>query len=489
MTEAYDYSAPFATRARAALADPELGHSVGAAVDRQAAARLRALESLEDPDALRDLAARIRAANLARLDEHLDRLATTWEAAGGTVFFAGDAEEARTYVVAVAKAAGATEAVKSKSMASEEIGLNEALTDAGIEPIETDLGEYIVQLAGEHPSHIVTPAIHKSKSDVAELFSRVAGEPMPEDAVALAAFARARLRQRFLSAGLGVSGVNFGVADAGALCIVSNEGNARMCTSLPRVHVAIMGMERVVWDLDQLAVMLSLLARSATGQKLTQYTSLLHGPRTLAECDGPEESHLVILDNGRSSILGTRYAAALHCIRCGACLNVCPVFRQIGGHAYDPVYSGPIGAVLDPLLRGQERSGDLAHASTLCGACTEVCPVRIPLHDMLLWLRQDHAEARAGIAERSAFRAWAAAWSSPRRFAWSARAAGVLGGSMARRLRLPGLERWTRARHLPARGGEEEMERAAFLERIRARLDGVERWTRARHFPARGGEG
>jgi L-lactate dehydrogenase complex protein LldF len=338
-------------------------------------------------------------------------------------------------------------------MASEEIALNHALADVGVEAVETDLGEWIIQLAGEHPSHIVAPAAHKSKEDVAELFSEVAGKRLPNDGPALMAFARERLRQKFLAADMGISGVNFAVSSTGTLCTVTNEGNARMCTSLPRVHVALMGMERVVGTWDELAVMLALLGRSATGQKLTQYTTLISGPRREGEFDGPDESHLVILDNGRSNILGTRYQSALRCIRCGACLNVCPVFRQVGGHAYDPVYSGPIGAVINPLLRGTERAGELAHASTLCGACTEVCPVRIPLHDHLVRLRQDYAGEEAGRLEHWAYASWSRAWASAAGFDLFSRLNSLVGTvrrtKWGRRVPLPLVSRWSEGRVLP----------------------------------------
>ncbi|MFN2488289.1 MAG: LutB/LldF family L-lactate oxidation iron-sulfur protein [Actinomycetota bacterium] len=453
MTFPYDYSESFETRARVSLEQPRLASTIGIAVDRNAAARIAGMATLKDPEGLRTLAAQIRDFNVSRLAEHLERLAETWEAAGGKVFFAADAKEARDYVVSLAREVGATEAVKSKSMVSEEIELNEAFSDAGIEPIETDLGQYIVQLAGEPPSHILAPAVHKSKEDITEVLSRAAGEALPNDAAALTAFARADLRARFLRAGLGVSGVNFGIADAGTLCLVTNEGNGRLSTSMPRTHVAIMGMERIVWDFEQLAVMLSLLARSNTGQKMSQYTSLLHGPRRANESDGPEESHLVILDNGRSNILGTRYQSALRCIRCSACVNVCPVFRQVGGYAYDPVYSGPIGAVITPLLKGTHEAAELAHASTLCAACSEVCPVRIPLHDLLLHLRQDYAHDAASAPERAAYRSWSLAWATPGRFKAFTTLGSLLGrvtgGRSLRRLPLPVLSRWTRGRTFP----------------------------------------
>ena len=452
MAGEYDYTAGFEARAAVSLADPKLRRNIADADDRQIANRLSAMASLKDPDRLRDLGSEIRSAVLSRLDEHLGTLADKWESNGGKVFFASAASEATDYVAEVAARSRATKAVKSKSMVTEEIHLNHALADAGAEAIETDLGEYIAQLAGDHPAHIITPIIHMSKHDVAALFSDISGTTMPAEVEPLLEFARGRLREHFLSAGLGISGVNFAVADAGALCLATNEGNGRMCTSMPPHHVAIMGMERVVANWEQLAVMLSLLARSGTGQKLTQYTSLLFGPRRAGEADGPIESHLVILDNGRSNLLGTRYQDALKCIRCGACLNVCPVFRQTGGHAYDPVYSGPIGAVINPLLRESEQASELAHASTLCGACTEACPVRIPLHDLLLYERQEYAHKYASRTERMAYSSWSHAWSTPRRFklfaSGGALAARLLGGS--RLARLPLLKRWGRGRALPS---------------------------------------
>jgi L-lactate dehydrogenase complex protein LldF len=448
----YDYSGSFRSRSLVSLEAPRMRSAIKVGVDNQAIGRNKGFTSLKDYQGLRDIAAEIRDYNLSRLDEHLERLAETWEEAGGKVFFATDAAEARDYVVTVARKANARTAVKSKSMVTEEIELNRALEGAGIEPVETDLGQYIVQLAGEPPSHINAPSIHKSKEDVTELFSKVAGRRLENDAVVLTKFARDRLREHFLSAEIGISGVNFGIADEGTICLVTNEGNGRMCTSMPRVHVAVMGMERVLWDFDQLAVLLNLLARSNTGQKLSQYTSLLHGPRKSDEVDGPDESHLVILDNGRSGLLGTKYQSALRCIRCGACLNVCPVFRQVGGYTYDPVYSGPIGAVITPLLKGTKQSAELAHASTLCGACTEVCPVKIPLHDLLLYLRHDHADD-AGAAERGAYKMWSVAWATPRRFRWFAGAGRLIGratrGRPVRRLPLPIMSRWTRGRYLP----------------------------------------
>lgn len=447
MSNHYDYTQGFRTRAQVSLKDPALRRNLAIANDNQMSKRLHAMTSLKDSEALRDIAAEVRDAVLSQLDVHLDRLASNWERNGGRVFFAADASEATDYVLDIVKRVEAKLVVKSKSMASEEIRLNDTLIEQGIEPVETDLGEFIIQLAGEHPSHIITPAIHRSKEDVAALFGPLAGRVLPAETGPLAAFARAHLRKQFLRADIGINGVNFGIADEGALCLVTNEGNGRMCNSLPRVHIAIMGMERVVADWDQLAVMLSLLARSATGQKLTQYTSITFGPRPSSEYDGPDESHLIILDNGRSRALGTDQQSILRCIRCGACLNVCPVYRQVGGHAYDPVYSGPIGAVLNPILR--EDATELAHASSLCGACTEVCPVRIPLHDLLIGLRSKHESQSSGV-ERLGYKSWALVWTHGTLY----RPIRLIGRLLARRsarrpmkrLPLPFLSRWTKSR-------------------------------------------
>ena len=302
----------------------------------------------------------------------------------------------------------------SRPAGSVVLGLNDALESAGVRPVETDLGEYILQLAGEHPVHIVAPAIEKTAQDVAELLGQVEGRDVPADLESLTRAARRQLREAFVTAEVGITGANFGVCETGSVCLVTNEGNARLVSSLPRVHVAVMGMERLVGTLADLAVCLKLLARSSTGQKLSTYTTLVTGPRRAGEPDGPEELHVVILDNGRSDLVGGRYKEMLACIRCGACLNVCPVYRKTGGAAYGPVYSGPMGAVLAPLLAGLEQAPALPHASSLCGACTDACPVKIPLHELLLELRADLVES--GVAsrwERLAMTLWSLAWSRP----------------------------------------------------------------------------
>ena len=297
-------------------------------------------------------------------------------------------------------------------MISEELELNGALEAAGVRVVETDLGEFVVQVAGEHPSHIIGPIIHKSKDDVAALFEQKLGATPSDvaDVPHMAAFARRLLRAEFLRADMGISGANFGIAETGSLCIVTNEGNGRLTTTVPRVHVALMGIERVVPSFADLGLMLQLLARSATGQPLTVYTNIISGPRRrgpksaagdehgAGEPDGPDELHVVLVDNGRSSLLGTELAEILHCIRCGACLNVCPVYQSVGGHAYGTVYMGPVGSVLTPALRGLGPFGELPHASSLCGACREICPVRIDIPRMLLALRAQGVRERRGPA-------------------------------------------------------------------------------------------
>jgi L-lactate dehydrogenase complex protein LldF len=283
-----------------------------------------------------------------------------------------------------------------------------------VRPRETDLGEYLLQLAGRHPAHIVAPAIELTKEDCARLLGEVEGIELPPELPELTAAARRQLRREFETADVGITGVNFAVSETGSICLVTNEGNGRLTSALPRVHVALLGLERVVPTTAELAVLLALLARSATGQKLTVNTTLVTGPRRAGETDGPEELHVVVLDNGRSRLLRGRYRTMLSCIRCGSCLNVCPVYRKTGGSAYSEVYSGPMGAVLLPLLRGLEREPSLPHASSLCGACTAACPVKIPLHELLLDLRRDLvADGVAPRRERLAFWLWSIAWSRP----------------------------------------------------------------------------
>jgi L-lactate dehydrogenase complex protein LldF len=339
-------------------------------------------------------------------------------------------------------------------MATEEIDLNEALEHAGVTPIETDLGEYIIQLAHEKPSHIIAPAIHKTKGQVAELFSRELRGEFPADPEVLTAVARRALRQKFLEADMGITGANFAVADTGTVVLVTNEGNGRMVTSLPRIHVALMGVEKVIPSMSDLVVFLAILARSATGQKLSSYTTLVRGPRRAGELEGPDEFHLILLDNGRSAQIASTLREALYCLRCGACLNVCPVYRQIGGHAYGYTYPGPIGILLTAMLKGVPAVRDLAHASSLCGACKDVCPVRIDIPRMLVELRGHLDRERiAPWTERRVFAAFRRLLLSPRAFRLAARTGRWLQRPFLRRGRVRGLPLFfggfTRSRDLP----------------------------------------
>jgi len=461
---AHSVQEPFHQRVHEALNDQRLQGAVRVATERLSNGYGAAAAASDDFAALRHQAGEIRRRAIAELDSHLERFATAFERNGGHVYFARDAAAARRYVLDVAQRNGVRRVAKSKSMISEEIELNHALGAAGIEAVETDLGEYIVQQAGEMPSHIIIPALHKTVGQVADLFSSVVGRDLPPDPPQLMAAARVVLREQFLAADMGISGVNFAVADSGTLAIVSNEGNVDLCTTLPRIHVALMGMERLTPTWADLAVLLRVLPAAGTGQRITTYNTFITGPRRADEPDGPDEIHVVILDNGRADILSTEFADVLRCIRCGACLNVCPIYRNIGGHAYGTVYPGPIGAVLSPLLFG-DAARELPYASSLCGACTEACPVGIPLHDLLIKHRQrDVAQGRAPASEGLAFRLLAQAWSHPGTFRWSTRMGGhllrMLGGlpvvgqgAWISRLPGPGAG-WTQQRDFPTPHGE-----------------------------------
>ncbi len=398
---------------------------------------------------------------LTHLDRYLPLLEQKVTAAGGRVHWASDAEEANGIVLDIANRHRVRSIVKSKSMVSEEIGLNHALEAGGIRAYETDLGEFIVQLAGQKPSHITAPALHMTKEEIAELFREKLGvdaRPVPEE---LTELARQRLRGEFLDAGMGISGGNFLIAETGTLLIVTNEGNGRMSTTLPPVHVAVVGIEKVIPDWESAAVLLKLLARSTSGSKITAYNTCITGVRE----GGPKEFHLVLLDNGRSRILADGIAReALLCIRCGACMNICPVYNQVGGHAYGGVYQGPIGAMLTPLLMGTRIAGGLPFASTLCGACAEFCPVMIPIPEILLHLRRRFVEGDAFEGPSVPGLLKAAAWAGRR--VMGSPSLYRLGGSIARTFQAPfrrgdwlpslppPLNRWTAARPFPAFRGD-----------------------------------
>ena len=435
----------FDANARSALGNPQLRAALRNLATVFGDRREAAITSAGDWESLRDRARAIKDETLAHLDEYLETFATNAAKAGAQVHWARDGAEACAVVVRLLAERGATRVVKSKSMATEEIYLNEALEAEGLSPVETDLGEWIIQLAGESPSHIVVPAIHKSRQQIGELFATHLSMEPTEDVAALTSAARRSLRDRFAEADAGISGVNFGVAETGTILILENEGNARLTTSVPRMHIAVMGIEKVIPRLADLDVFLKLLPRSGTGQRLTAYQSLITGTKRRPGDEGPDEVHVILLDNGRSRMLQRPVRRqSLACIRCGACLNACPVYQQVGGHAYGSVYPGPIGAVLTPQLEGLGRTSQLPFASSLCGACRDVCPVKIDIPALLLDLR---AEVVAGPSpgaalepeptrrkpmERFIFSAYAFAWSRPRLYAWSMRMARLLQGRATR---------------------------------------------------------
>jgi L-lactate dehydrogenase complex protein LldF len=446
------------------LANVELRGALATATHLVNSRRDVSAGQLDTWEAMRTRAQSVKADVRQNLAAYLEQFESKATQAGAIVHWARDAHEACSIITSLC--AGATLAVKSKSMVSEEVGLNDALEAAGVRAVETDLGEWIVQIAGETPSHIVAPAIHRSRQDIRQLFEDVLGRPMPEDATGLTAVARAELRAAFASADVGISGANFLVAQTGSLLILENEGNIRMTTTMPRMHIALVGIEKLVPRLADLDVFLRLLVRSGTGQAMTSYQNLITGPKRHARDDGPDSLHIVLLDNGRTGLLSDDIASqTLGCIRCGACLNICPVYRQIGGHAYGSVYPGPIGAILTPQLAGLSQASQLPYASSLCGACRDVCPVKIDIPQVLLHLRQQIVDAgRAGQdrttrhklrRDRVAFALWSWAMRSPLRY----RMAGQLAGAMmvvARRLpwlgrRMGPLGGWMSGRDLPGR--------------------------------------
>ncbi len=441
----------FLDRARADIDTPPIA-ALAVGAKRFSDHRSEAVAEFAPMDDLRDRARQIRLHTLANLDRYLGQFADALESAGGNVFFAADAKEANDYVVHLAQARGVRSIVKSKSMLTEEIRLNDALESAGIEVVETDLGELIVQLSGDRPSHIIAPVLHKTRFEVGRLFEERLGVPYTDDPIELNAIARRHLRHIFLTADMGISGVNVAVAETGSICTVTNEGNGRLSTTAPGIHVAILGAERIVPSIGDMSVMLEVLARSATGQKLSVYTNVLTGPRRPGEPDGPDELHVVIVDNGRSKVLEGESSEILACIRCGACLNVCPVYRTVGGHAYGSVYPGPVGSVLTPALFDLEEWADLPYASTLCGACLEVCPVRIDIPSLLLERRRMAIESRTGpMWMRRPLQAYAGAATHPRRFRRLLRLGGIAGrlfrSGWARRLPWRGAA-WTLGRDL-----------------------------------------
>ena len=452
----------FRQGAGAALSDPKIQANLEGLYNGFHQARIDASDQTPDWEALQDKGRAIKAHTLDNLAYYLEMVERNVIASGGHIYFARDAEAASNYVVNLAKERGIELVIKGKSMVSEEMALNHRLEEEGIEPVETDLGEYIVQLAEETPFHIIAPAIHKSRGEVSELFAEKLNVPMYDNIEDLTREARDQLRQKFVDAGMGITGANFIVAETGTVTLVTNEGNGRMCTSMPKIHVAITGMEKVVPSIEDLGLFLRLLIRSATGQRISSYVTTVTGPRGEDEVDGPEEFHLVIVDNGRSKMLADpNLREALYCLRCGACLNACPVYRKVGGHAYGWVYPGPIGAIVSPMLTNLSEAKDLPYASTLCGACKEACPVKINIPRMLLYLRKELTQGETypehksvSMAESTAMKGWRASVSSSFMMRLS-----NLGGRL---LQLPFV-----------RGGR--------IDRLPSPLSG---WTKHRKFPA-----
>jgi L-lactate dehydrogenase complex protein LldF len=436
---------PFPVAARTALANEQLRRNLGHATGTIRRKSGAVIAELPDWQQLRAAGAAIKAATMARLPELLLRLEENVTAAGGVVHWAADANEANRIVTELVRATGQDRVIKVKSMATQEIGLNEALEAAGIEPVETDLAELIVQLGHDKPSHILVPAIHRNRAEIREIFLREMPGVDPEltdEPVVLAAAARRYLRETFLRTRVAVSGANFAIADTGTLVVLESEGNGRMCLTLPDTLITVMGVEKVVPSWPDLEVFLQLLPRASTGERMNPYTSMWTG---VTPGDGPQNFHLVLLDNGRSAVLADEVGRqALHCIRCSACLNVCPVYERTGGHAYGSVYPGPIGAVLSPQLTGVADNASLPYASTLCGACFDACPVRIDIPAILVHLRNAVPHPRAEAATMAAS---ASAMAHPGLYAAARRAARL--GIRAGRFLPPPLRRWTASRDLP----------------------------------------
>lgn len=443
----------FIPAAAVAVRDAEMQTAVAFGTNIGFAKRQAAMfaDGREHGQTMRQQAAVIKRSALYQLPELLVQAEATMRANGIQVLWAVDAAEANQHVLEIAARHQALSVVKSKSMVTEEIGLNQALDTHGIDVLETDLGEYIVQLSGDTPSHIVVPIVHKTKESIRDTLIEKAGMPPTDDTAEMAHFARRRLREQFLQADMGISGGNFIIAETGSLALVTNEGNARLTTSLPRVHVALVGIEKVIATAEDYATLTQILPRSATGQALPVYTHLVNGPRRADETDGPEHVYVILVDNGRSDIYASDYAEALACIRCGACLNACPVYRVTGGHAYGWVYPGPIGAIVTPLLSGLENASPLPYASSLCGLCKEVCPVDIDLPRMLLDLRRDLvAEGHTETVWNLGMKAWALGVNSPTRFNLGGRMMAAMSNRFMPQ-RLPGpLAGWTDYRAAPS---------------------------------------
>lgn len=455
-------SLDFRANARVGLANPELQQALGKMKVGFHEKRQKAIDALPEFDALRDQGVAIKNHVLANLDWYLERYEANVIASGGHVHWARDAAEARAIVLGIARRLNARTATKGKTMIAEEIGLNDYLAENGIEPIETDLGEYIIQIRNEAPSHIIAPAVHLTKPQIEKSFRETHTHLDPkrnlEEPRTLVAEAREILRQRFLDADIGITGANFLIAETGTSVIVTNEGNGDLTQLLPKAHIVLASLEKIVPTMDDAAAILRLLARSATGQEMSVYTTFSTGPRRAGDGHGPAEYHVVLLDNGRSAMLGTEFQDMLRCIRCGACMNNCPVYGAIGGHAYGWVYPGPMGAVLTPSLIGIDTAKHLPNASTFCGRCEQVCPMRIPLPRMMRAYRARGFEKRLDPpVARWALKAWAFMARRPRLYRAMmdavARSLAVLGRRQGSFYNLPFAGGWTATREMPAPQG------------------------------------
>jgi L-lactate dehydrogenase complex protein LldF len=439
-----------------ALHDDFLRKATRRATDRLRHNKLNAANELGEWEEWRQAGEKIRNHVILNLDYYLNQLIESVEKNGGKVHLAKTPEDAVKIVQDIFKDHGFKSVIKSKSMITEEIHLNPVLERDGVEVVETDLAEYIIQIANEPPSHIIVPAMHKTRDQIAKLFEPIAGHPLSSDTPTLTRFTREKMRDKFLTTKIGISGCNFAVANTGTITMVTNEGNGRMVSTLPDVQITMMGMERIVPSYKELGVLLNLLARSATGQRLSVYTTMITPPKKEADADGPKEWHLVILDHNRSEILGDKdFRASLRCIRCGACFNVCPVYRQVGGHAYGSVYSGPIGVVITPLLeQDYDHWGHLPYFSSICAACTEACPVRIPLHDLIVKHRDRKViTGHTSINERRAYNAYRYYFTHPKALQRTLRWGSRMQFIFMRRGRIevgpPPLSNWLRSRYLP----------------------------------------
>ncbi|WP_419237460.1 LutB/LldF family L-lactate oxidation iron-sulfur protein [Photobacterium leiognathi subsp. mandapamensis] len=450
----------FKDRIHAKMKDESMRAAVANAQERMFKNRAIAAEKLGNWEEWREMGMDIRNHVLENLDYYLQQLSDNVEKNGGHVYFAATAEDATNYIEKIIQQKNAKKVVKSKSMVTEEIGMNHVIQRNNCEVIETDLGEYILQVDDcDAPSHIVVPALHKNRTQIRDVFNKKLGYEGSSDPEEMTRFVREHIRHDFLEAEIGITGCNFAIAESGTVTLVTNEGNARLATSLPKTHIAVMGMERIVPTFEEFDIVASLLCRSAVGLPLTGYLTALTGPREEGNCDGPEEFHLVIVDNGRSKILGSEFRSILRCVRCAACVNTCPAYRHIGGQSYGSIYSGPIGAVLSPLLGGYEDFKDLPNACSLCRACHDVCPVKIPLSDLLLKHRQIMGEEkitdpmeRASVSGFSFVNAHPALWDK------TVKIGAIVAGKLIKDGQLPFkvglLNAWTQTRDLPTPSGE-----------------------------------